>query len=205
MKQKSILFLVAVCSFAGSVEAWGQTDEEIAQASVEHPLDMSSRIVNPSFDGGDVTTGWEGTAFKTVGGKALAQHTGCFYKTYQTLTNLPKGVYAVGVKAFYRPGSVSEAYSRYQIQEETLHMAMLYAATKSGFNCDAGVFPVVRRKGDKSVYRVEKRQRRKPFAFYDIARLPPRRIEAGVVVCLCLEIVWVVVVAVRDDERLGAV
>lgn len=133
MKQKSILFLVAVCSFAGSVEAWGQTDEEIAQASVEHPLDMSSRIVNPSFDGGDVTTGWEGTAFKTVGGKALAQHTGCFYKTYQTLTNLPKGVYAVGVKAFYRPGSVSEAYSRYQIQEETLHMAVLYANSKSGF------------------------------------------------------------------------
>ena len=133
MKQKSILFLVAVYSFAGSVEAWGQTDEEIAQATVEHPLDMSSRIVNPSFDGGDVTTGWEGTAFKTVGGKALAQHTGCFYETYQTLTNLPKGVYAVGVKAFYRPGSVSEAYSRYQIQEETLHMAMLYAATKSGF------------------------------------------------------------------------
>ena len=79
------------------------------------------------------------------------------------------------------------------------------AATKSDFNCDTGVFPVVRRKGDKSVYRVEKRQRRKPFAFYDIARLPPRRIEAGVVVCLCLEIVWVVVVAVRDDERLGAV
>ena len=133
MKQKSILFLVAICSLAGSVEAWGQTDEEIAQASVEHPLDMSSRIVNPSFDGGDVTTGWEGTAFKTVGGKALAQHTGCFYETYQTLTNLPKGVYAVGVKAFYRPGSVSEAYSRYQIQEETLHMAMLYAYSKSGY------------------------------------------------------------------------
>ena len=133
MKQKSILFLVAVYSFAGSVEAWGQTDEEIAQASVEHPLDMSSRIVNASFDGGDVTTGWEGTAFKTVGGKALAQHTGCFYETYQTLTNLPKGVYAVGVKAFYRPGNVSEAYSRYQIHEETLHMAVLYANSKSGF------------------------------------------------------------------------
>lgn len=133
MKKKSILFLVAVYSFAGSVEAWGQTDEEIAQASVEHPLDMSSRIVNASFDGGDVTTGWEGTAFKTVGGKALAQHTGCFYETYQTLTNLPKGVYAVGVKAFYRPGNVSEAYSRYQIHEETLHMAVLYANSKSGF------------------------------------------------------------------------
>ena len=78
-------------------------------------------------------------------------------------------------------------------------------AAKSYFNCGAGVFPVVRRKGGKSVYCIEKLKRREPFAFYDISRLTPRRIEAGIVVGSRLEVVRVVVVAVSDDERLGAI
>ena len=83
--------------------------------------------------------------------------------------------------------------------------AIASGEAKSYFNCGAGVFPVVRRKGGKSVYRIEKLKRRELFAFYYVARLSPRRIEAGVVVGSRLEMVWVVVVAVRDDERLGAI
>jgi hypothetical protein len=63
----------------------------------------------------------------------------------------------------------------------------------------------MRREGGKSVYRVKKRKWRESFAFYNIARLPPRRVEASVVVCSRLEMVGVVVVAVSDDERLGAI
>ena len=47
------------------------------------------------------------------------------------------------------------------------------AAAKSDFNCGSGIFPVVRRKGGKSVYRVEKRKRRESFALDYIACLPP--------------------------------
>ena len=131
--KKHVIMIAAACCFAGSTEAWAQTEEEIAQASVEHPLDLSNKIVNHSFDEGDVTTGWEGTAFKTVGGRAMAQHSSCFYDTYQTLTGLPKGVYAVGVKAFYRPGSVGDAYHRYQDQDYLLNIVRLYASTKTRY------------------------------------------------------------------------
>ena len=79
------------------------------------------------------------------------------------------------------------------------------SATKRDFNCCAGVFLVVRRESGKSVYRVEKLKRRESFAFYDITRLPPRRVETGVVVGSRLEMLRVVVVTVGYDERLGAI
>ena len=63
----------------------------------------------------------------------------------------------------------------------------------------------MRREDGKSVYRVKKRERCEFVAFYDIAGLPPRRVEASIVFGSRLEMVRVVVVAIRDDKRLGAI
>jgi hypothetical protein len=78
---RTLLCLAAAWLCLSSHEVWAQTDEEIAQASVENPLDMTFKLVNPSFDNGDVKTGWEGDAFTTLGGNDNAQHLNKFYRT----------------------------------------------------------------------------------------------------------------------------
>ena len=131
---RTLLCLAAAWLCLSSHEAWAQTDEEIAQASVQNPLDMTFKLVNPSFDDGDVKTGWEGDAFTTSGGKDNAQHLNKFYRTYQTVSGLPHGVYAVSVKAFYRPGPISEAYTRYRDRDNVYNAAKLVANTENSFN-----------------------------------------------------------------------
>ena len=131
---RTLLCLAAAWLCLSSHVAWAQTDEEIAQASVQNPLDMTSKLVNPSFDDGDVKTGWEGDAFTTSGGKDNAQHLNKFYRTYQTVSGLPHGVYAVSVKAFYRPGPISDAYAHYRDRDDVYNAATLFANTETTFN-----------------------------------------------------------------------
>lgn len=132
--KRTLLCLAAVWLCLSSHEAWAQTDEEIAQASVQNPLDMTSKLVNPSFDDGDVKTGWEGDAFTTSGGKDNAQHLNKFYRTYQTVSGLPHGVYAVSVKAFYRPGPLSDAYTHYRDRDDVYNAPTLFANTEKTIN-----------------------------------------------------------------------
>ena len=132
--KRTMLCIAAACLCLGGQEVWAQTDEEIAQASVENPLDMTFKIVNPSFDYGDVKTGWEGDAFTTTGGKGNAQHLSKFYNTYQTVSDLPQGIYAVSVKAFYRPGAIGDAYSYYRERDEVYNAATLFASTENTYN-----------------------------------------------------------------------
>ena len=132
--KRILLCFAAAWLCLGSQEVWAQTDEEIAQASVENPLDMTFKLVNPSFDNGDVKTGWEGDAFTTTGGKGNAQHLNKFYNTYQTVSGLPHGIYAVSVKAFFRPGAINDAYSYYRNRDEIYNAATLFASTENTFN-----------------------------------------------------------------------
>lgn len=80
---------------------WGK-----GHASVEHPADMTAKIVNPTFDKGDCTTGWSGTAFGRGGTVSDgAEHYNHTFDTYQAIKDLPAGVYAVGVNGYYRSGN----------------------------------------------------------------------------------------------------
>ena len=133
MKKYLLCFMATWLCF-GNHGSWAQTAEELATASVENPLDLSFKMVNPSFDEGDVITGWEGDAFTTTGGKANAQHLSKFYTTYQKVKGLPHGVYAVGVKAFYRPGTLADAYARYRNQEDACNAAELFVQTETKYN-----------------------------------------------------------------------
>jgi len=80
---------------------WGKS-----QASVENPSNMTTMIVNYSFDNGDCATGWSGTAFGRGGTVSDgAEHYSKTYDTYQKISGLAPGIYAVGVNGYYRAGN----------------------------------------------------------------------------------------------------
>lgn len=92
------------------------------------PIDMSARIVNPCFNS-NMLQGWGGDDFGAVNPNENAEHYNKNFDTYQTITDLPNGVYAVGVKAFYRAGEAEEANAHYRLRDTALRNARLYATT----------------------------------------------------------------------------
>ena len=96
-------------------------------ASVQHPVDMTSRIVNPRFGNDDVTTGWSGTGFNNWNAKENAEIYSKNYNAFQNIEGLPAGIYAVGVKAFYRAGEdLQTALNHYKANDDASHYAKLY-------------------------------------------------------------------------------
>ena len=96
-------------------------------------IDITKFIVNPSFDGDDVHTGWSGTAFNAVGPKENAEHFSKIYDTYQVITGLKEGLYRVSLSAFYRMGNANEDYSRYTSGDyEEFQHGKLYAISSDG-------------------------------------------------------------------------
>ena len=102
---------------------WGKNN-----ASVENPADMTSKIVNPHFDNGDATTGWSGDSFGRGGTVSDgAEHYSKNYDTYQTITGLAPGVYAIGVNAFYRSGNYGgDAENHWLANDDASKYAKLY-------------------------------------------------------------------------------
>ena len=100
-----------------------QVDE--GDATYRKPLDMSARIVNPCFNS-NLRQGWEGDPFGAVNANENAEHFDRNFNTYQTLTDLPNGVYAIGCKGFYRAGLAQEANDHFRGRDRTLRNACLY-------------------------------------------------------------------------------
>ena len=112
----------ALADLNNAIVEWGKNN-----ASVENPADMTAKIKNPRFDNNDLSTGWS-TAFNANGGKENAEYWNMNYNTYQIITGLPEGVYALGVNAFYRAGSnSSSAISNWLAHNEASKYAKLYA------------------------------------------------------------------------------
>ena len=99
----------------------------IQNASIENPADFTSFITNPTFDGNSYT-GWVGSGFGGNGAKDNAERYQMNYDTYQIVKSLVKGVYIVGVNAFYRAGNAQPAYDNYKAGNEASRYAKLYAA-----------------------------------------------------------------------------
>lgn len=102
---------------------WGST-----QASVANPIDLTSMIVNAHFDNGNCTTGWSGDAFGRGGTVSDgAEHYSKNYDTYQKITGLTPGVYAVGVYGYYRAGNYGgDAENHWLANDEASKYAKLY-------------------------------------------------------------------------------
>ncbi len=112
----------AISDLNAAFVEWGKTN-----ASLENPADLTNKIVNPSFDGNDLTTGWS-TKFNANGGKENAEYWNMNYNTYQDIKELPEGVYALGANAFYRAGSNgSSAIQNWLAHNEASKYAKLYA------------------------------------------------------------------------------
>lgn len=85
-------------------EAW----EEYPSAT--NPVDVTARyIVNPSYDTND-NNGWSGSTPQFEGSQNALFYSQPF-ESYQYVTGLETGVYALGVQGFYRAGSLSNAYN----------------------------------------------------------------------------------------------
>ena len=116
------------------------------QASVQNPIDLTAKIVNPTFDNADCTTGWSGTAFGRGGTVSDgAEHYSKTFDTYQTIKGLTPGIYAVGVNGYYRSGNYNSgtgpAITNWLANNEASRFTKLYA--KAGEDAVENQVPVV--------------------------------------------------------------
>ena len=104
-------------------------DDNYDKATVENPVVVTDKfLVNPDFKGDDLKTGWSGTEFGSYGPKENAEHYNKTYDTYQDVNGgMKPGVYAVGVKAFYRAGNAQPAYDNFKADNAASKYAKLYA------------------------------------------------------------------------------
>lgn len=79
--------------------------------SDDNPIDMTSLIVNSTFDTIGDFTGWEGDSFGAGGTTSTcAERYNMNYNTYQDILGLPAGTYKLTVAGFYRQGSIANDY-----------------------------------------------------------------------------------------------
>lgn len=85
-------------------------------ATPENPSDMTTLITNPSYDSNN-NTGWSGDtpAFQSYTNAEFYQKN---YNAYQDLENIPNGVYAVKVNAFFRPGYTVESFAKWPLGKD---------------------------------------------------------------------------------------
>lgn len=101
--------------------AIARVDENNTTAA--NPKDYTTFITNPSYDSNS-NTGWSGTApaFQSYTDAEFYAKT---YNYYQVVKNLPRGVYALSVQAFYRAGYSGNSYDNYV--NDANHHAKLFA------------------------------------------------------------------------------
>lgn len=78
-------------------------DYEEQNVQADSPLDKTSLIVNPSFDNNNAD-GWSYTTKPAFQSWTDAEYYEKKFNFYQDLKNIPNGVYAMGLQAFYRAG-----------------------------------------------------------------------------------------------------
>ena len=117
-------------------EAIAAREKELAEqnmdnASVENPIDVTSFIANASYDTSK-STGWSGSVPSGYSYTAPEQYEGDYtaanpFDQYQDVTGLKDGVYAVGVQGYAREGSTQQAYQQWV--NGTKNEATLYATS----------------------------------------------------------------------------
>lgn len=91
----------AINDLAAAVAAWSET-----HATWENPGDMTTKITNPNFDNASYT-GWLGDAPNMTGSGShgpanVAEKWNATFDTYQDITGLPVGIYALTAKTSWR-------------------------------------------------------------------------------------------------------
>ena len=104
-------------------------EDELKDATREHPLDLTDRfVINPRYENCD-NEGWQGTA-PSIDVSANLQNAEFFnidFNCYQDLVGLPDGIYRVSVQGFYRAGLEGPALEAKNSGNEDSYMhAQLY-------------------------------------------------------------------------------
>ena len=91
----------ALESLNAALVEWGKT-----HATVANPADMTSKIVNPNFDNASYS-GWSGDAPNMTGSGShgpanVPEKWNATFNTYQDITELPAGVYALSAQTMWR-------------------------------------------------------------------------------------------------------
>lgn len=99
-------------------------------ASVANPMDMTGSIVNPKYEGS--SNGWSGTAPDLE--HNVAEFYNKTYDMYQKLTTMPRGVYGLKVKGYYRDGGFSGgAYDNFLKGQDAKNALMYATASEETF------------------------------------------------------------------------
>lgn len=102
-------------------------DADMASATLANPKDASTLIKNRSFDNQGDFTGWEGEKFGAGGtASTAAEHFNKNYDTYQTIKDLPIGVYKVNADGFYRAGEIANDFTA--TKDKAKYYAKIYGA-----------------------------------------------------------------------------
>ena len=99
-----------------------------SKATIDNPVDFTSALTNPDFSTGDAT-GWKGSPTVDKNYKNCEVFNKNF-DVYQVLDYLPKGVYEIGIQAFYRAGGNQNEFTNYKKDPNANNNARLYAQTK---------------------------------------------------------------------------
>lgn len=107
-----------------------QAEAAINNATVDNPADITKKFVaNPSYDNNN-NTGWSGDAPAFQSYTDAEWYNVANKKTYQKLTGLPEGVYAVKLQAFFRPQNGTEALRQFEAGA-TEKKFVLYAVSEA--------------------------------------------------------------------------
>lgn len=102
-------------------------EADMASATFANPKDVSALITNRTFDNIGDFTGWEGDKFGAGGTtSSAAERYNMNYNSYQTLNNLPVGVYKVNADGFYRAGEIANDFKA--TKDKSNYHAKLYGA-----------------------------------------------------------------------------
>ncbi len=113
--------LEALQQAATSYSEWLRNNPEEAET-------LTSLIVNADFSQG--STGWTTSVSFTQADGNVAEFWNTNFNFYQTITDLPAGVYLVTVQSFFRQGTRADALSAHNAGTESLD-AIFYANTDS--------------------------------------------------------------------------
>ncbi len=100
---------------------------DMASATLSNPKDASTLLKNRSFDKQGDFAGWEGDGFGAGGtASTAAEHFNKNYNSYQTIKDLPVGVYKVNADGFYRAGEIANDFTA--TKDKAKYNAKIYGA-----------------------------------------------------------------------------
>ncbi|MCQ2220829.1 MAG: hypothetical protein MJZ12_05515 [Prevotella sp.] len=101
----------ALTDLPNVIDAWKKAQINWDSASTSTPVDLTALLVNPSFDN-QTYEGWAGTGYGKGGTTGpCAERYELVHDTYQKVSNVKPGVYAVKMDGFFRNGSTDNAFN----------------------------------------------------------------------------------------------